>query len=95
MQQQLWDLPHGALLSSDFSCKYGRWFSVSSDLPGTDPAKADHVSFHSLIWRILWQHKSLLNLLCHLLSEQFWMTLFFILLRRVQKVKATCLIVVT
>ena len=81
------------LLSSDFSSNSGRWFSVGFDLLGTDPAKADNVSFHSLTWRILWHHKSLTNLLCHLLSEQGWRTLFLILLRRFQKTKPTCLIV--
>jgi len=34
------------LLSSDFSYNSGRWFSVSLDLPATDEAKTDHVSFH-------------------------------------------------
>lgn len=81
------------LLSSDFSYNSGRWFSVSLDLPATEQAKTDHVSFQALIWRILWHHKSLTNLLCHLLSKQGWRTLFCILLRRFQEIKPTCLIV--
>lgn len=70
-----------SLLSSDFICKYGRWFSVSSDSPCTDPSKVGHVSFQSLPWRILWHH-NLLNLLCRLLSAQLSKSLFFMLLRR-------------
>ena len=81
------------LHSSDFSYNSGRWFPINLDLPATDQTKTDPVSFQSLIWRILWHHKSLTNLLCHLLSEQGWRTLFCILLRRFRKMKPTCLIV--